>query len=541
MTAPDSLTEEVQSLRRALRDRYSIEKLLGRGGMGAVYLARDLSLDRHVALKVLPEEFASQASLRDRFLQETRTAASFSHPNIVPVYSVEEGAGLLAYTMGYIEGETLTERVMRAGPLSVREMVRVLQDVGYALAYAHGRRVVHRDVKPDNIMIERATGRALVMDFGISRSITQAMPGAALTRVGEVVGTSEYMSPEQAAGDVVDGRSDLYSLGLVAHFALTGYTAVTADSTQKVLVKQLTERAPPIASRRPDLPPALSGAIDRCVEKDPASRFATAEALVEAIDAAQLAAPEIPLRIRLFAADVSVLSLVTAGALVYVWIFSTNSHLGALDTLLPVVLLFSVLLTRALATLGEARRLAVAGFSVDDVMTGFAAVVAERAERRTELRGDVQTTRNRRLSLMWAVILLGTSIIMAAVAFSLRRRISPTRFSSPLSGVLLIFAATILAGISVALLFKSPFRMPIGERLFRIVWLGPFGRAFVRLGARRVKARPATLRLPSQPRTTVPPPASLPPSSLSPPPSPDRLGALEQRVAALEAWRDKHQ
>ncbi|HEY6219649.1 MAG TPA: serine/threonine-protein kinase, partial [Gemmatimonadaceae bacterium] len=152
----------VEQLSARLRDRYVIERELGRGGMGTVYLARDVKLDRPVALKVLPAEFAAMAGLRDRFLRETKTAASFSHPNIVPVYSVEEGDDLLAFAMAYVEGESLADRVKRAGPLTVRDIVRVLQDVGYALAYAHGRGVVHRDIKPDNIMIERATGRALV-------------------------------------------------------------------------------------------------------------------------------------------------------------------------------------------------------------------------------------------------------------------------------------------------------------------------------------------------------------------------------------------
>ena len=142
--------------------------------MGSVYLARDIRLDRPVALKVLPPEFAEQSALRERFLLETRTAARFSHPNIVPVYAVEESADILAYAMGFIEGETLAQRVQRAGPLPTREIARLLQDVAYALAYAHGRGVVHRDIKPDNVMLERATGRALVMDFGISRSIVKA-------------------------------------------------------------------------------------------------------------------------------------------------------------------------------------------------------------------------------------------------------------------------------------------------------------------------------------------------------------------------------
>src|SRR6476661_8885446 len=172
MTTPTTPSD----IRQQLGDRYTIERELGRGGMGAVYLARDLRLDRQVALKVLPAEFAGDSALRERFLRETRTAASFSHPNIVPVHAVEEREGVLAFAMGFVEGESIAERVRRAGPLDVRSIVRLLQDIGYALAYAHGRGVVHRDIKPDNIMLERATGRAMVMDFGISRAITAPLP-----------------------------------------------------------------------------------------------------------------------------------------------------------------------------------------------------------------------------------------------------------------------------------------------------------------------------------------------------------------------------
>src|SRR5688500_8555625 len=302
---------------RALEGRYRIERELGRGGMGAVYLARDLTLDRSVALKVLPPEFARNSSLRERFLRETRTAASFSHPNIVPVHSVEEHDGVLALSMGFVEGESLAERVKRQGALDPRTVAKLLAVVAYALAYAHGRGVVHRDIKPDNIMIERATGRALVMDFGISRSIVPASATASLTRVGEVVGTPEYMSPEQASGDHVDGRSDIYSLGLTAHFAATGRVVMTADSTQKVLVRQLTEPVPPILGSRPDLPAVLADAIDQCVEKDPEHRFQAAEALVEAIDAGQLSEPDIPLPLRLFAGEAGTLSIVAFGIFLF--------------------------------------------------------------------------------------------------------------------------------------------------------------------------------------------------------------------------------
>ena len=411
-TPPVTQAAELAAIRRAIGARYSLERELGRGGMGTVYLARDLKLDRPVALKVLPAEFAAQVSLRDRFLRETRTAASFSHPNIVPVYAVEESEDLLAYAMGFIEGETLAERVARTGPMPVRDVVRMLQDTGYALAYAHGRGVVHRDIKPDNIMLERATGRALVMDFGISRSMAHALPSANLTRVGEVVGTPEYMSPEQAAGDVVDGRSDLYSLGLTAHFAATGRTVMAGESTQKILVKQLTEAVPSIAATRSDFPAALAAAIDQCVQKDPADRFATAEALVDAIDAAQLSEPDIPVPIRLFAGEVSTLSMVAIGILLYSWLFARSSQMSSLDTLLPIVGLLAVLFTRSLTTLGEARRLAIAGFSVDEVIDGFGRVMHERAQRRQELRADPDTRAARRLAIRLGIVGLIVSIAL---------------------------------------------------------------------------------------------------------------------------------
>ena len=197
-----SSSSESEEIQRALGASYVIERELGRGGMGAVYLARDLALDRPVAIKVLPPELAVRPELRERFLRETRTAASFSHPNIVPVHAVEERGAVLCFVMGFVDGETLAQRIRRAGPLPAAEIVRMMQEVAWALSYAHGRGVIHRDIKPDNILIERATGRALVMDFGIARSATSASAG--LTRVGEVVGTPHYMSPEQASGDTVD-------------------------------------------------------------------------------------------------------------------------------------------------------------------------------------------------------------------------------------------------------------------------------------------------------------------------------------------------
>jgi serine/threonine-protein kinase len=548
-------TSGLPDIRQQLGDRYAIERELGRGGMGAVYLARDLRLDRPVALKVLPAEFAGDSSLRERFLRETRTAASFSHPNIVPVHAVEERDGVLAFAMGFVEGESIAERVRRAGPLDVRSIVRLLQDIGYALAYAHGRGVVHRDIKPDNIMLERATGRALLMDFGISRSITAKVEGKAatqgLTRVGEVVGTAEYMSPEQASGDVVDGRSDLYSLGLVALFALTGRPAITGESTQQILVKQLTETPPPATSLRPDLPESLGAAIDRCVAKEPSARFATAEALVEAIDDARLAAPEIPLPVRLFAQELGTLSLVVVFLTMISWLMyqMLSSKIGAAWAGVPAVFLAAIVLTRVLQASSAARRLAVLGFQPDEVLNGLRATVDEPAAQREQLKADPDTRRRRRRTVIMALIQLPIAILLINLSLNVRfslgtkAEVVQTEARQParatLGTVIIAASGLSLLGVSFLLLARSPFRMPPGERLFRLVWLGPPGRWFVRLSSRRVAPPDIGKTLPGRVRANSS--ASLKPRAAAPaaPPAPlDRMGALEARVAALEQWRD---
>src|SRR5438034_5119226 len=226
--------------------RYSLERELGRGGMGVVYLAREVRLDRPVAIKLLPPSKATDPKLRERFLREARTAAKLSHPNVIPIHAVEEIGGFVFFAMAYIEGETLTERVRRRGPLAPSEGSRVLRDVAWALAYAHGQGVIHRDVKPDNILIEN-NGRVLVADFGIASVVA----GAGALATGEVVGTPEFMSPEQALGEAVDARSDLYSLGIVGYFTCSGALPFEADKATDVLAKQVTEPAAPLASVAP--------------------------------------------------------------------------------------------------------------------------------------------------------------------------------------------------------------------------------------------------------------------------------------------------
>jgi serine/threonine-protein kinase len=556
MTSPATLSD----IRQRLGDRYAIERELGRGGMGAVYLARDLRLDRPVALKVLPAEFAGDSALRERFLRETRTAASFSHPNIVPVHAVEDRDGILAFAMGYVEGESVAERVRRAGPLDVRSMVRLLQDIGYALAYAHGRGVVHRDIKPDNIMLERATGRALLMDFGISRSIVAKVEAKGftqgLTRVGEVVGTAEYMSPEQASGDVVDGRSDLYSLGLVALFALTGHSIITGDSTQQILVKQLTETPPPAGTLRADLPEALGAAIDRCVAKEPSARFPTAEALVEAIDDARLAAPEIPLPIRLFAQEAGTLGLILVFLTMISWLMlqSFSSKIGTAWASVPGIFLSAIAMTRVLQASSAVRRIALLGFQPQDVVNGMRATVEERESMRQQLRADPDTRRRRRRTILIALLQLPIAMALVQISLNIKWSVgtkaqvvvnqAPANSTPSTLGNLVMAASGLsLLGVSFLLLARSPFRMPIGERLFRIVWLGPLGRGFIRLSSRGVERRTTGRTLPG----ATPPPSSRSNGGsngarainrVTPTSSPDRVTALEARIAALERWRE---
>ena len=228
MTSDSPATGELPALRVALQGQYSIERELGRGGMGIVVLARDERLDRQVALKVLPPSLAEHPETRERFLREARMAAQLSHPNIVPVYRADDIGGFAFFAMGFIDGETLGDRVRARGTLPPVEVVRVLREVAWALAYAHARGIVHRDVKPENILIERGTGRAVVTDFGIARSDFNP----ALTQDGLVLGTVHYMSPEQSSGEPLDGRSDLYALGCVGFLALSGRLPLESASPQ---------------------------------------------------------------------------------------------------------------------------------------------------------------------------------------------------------------------------------------------------------------------------------------------------------------------
>src|SRR4051812_45026386 len=198
--------------------------------MGVVYLARDRRLDRLVAIKTLPPHLSNDASLRERFIRETRTAGAMAHPNVVPIHGADEIDGHVFFVMAYVEGESLAAHVKTQGKLGAIAVARYLRDVAAALSHAHQRGIIHRDIKAENILIERATDRALVTDFGIAR-FADATP---MTQTGQVLGTVYYVSPEQVSGEAIDARTDIYSLGVVGYLALTGRFPFDADVASAV-------------------------------------------------------------------------------------------------------------------------------------------------------------------------------------------------------------------------------------------------------------------------------------------------------------------
>jgi len=376
------ISPEFLALQEVLAGRYSIECELGRGGMGIVLLARDVALDRLVAIKLLPHTMAAQQQLRERFLREARIAAGLSHPNIVPIHVVEEHGDLVFFVMGYVDGETLRERVERTGPMTPRSVMRLVQEVAWALAHAHQRGIVHRDVKPENIMIERASDRAIVTDFGIAR------PSAGRDEAGEgeVVGTARYMSPEQACGETVDARSDLYSLGATAFFALTARAPFTAPTVAALLTKHVAEPAPRIVSLRPETPAKLAAIVDRCLQKDPAERFPSGDDLATAINEARGRELRAPPVVRNFLRNAEVSTAVILTVIVF---GPDNPSSGGLQF---VSLLLLIQLGAA------ARRLLRGGYTFDDIRE---ALLAEARVQDEEAEAVQRRKWVRRVSGVW--------------------------------------------------------------------------------------------------------------------------------------------
>ena len=377
MTA--SISAEFLALQELLAGRYSIERELGRGGMGIVLLARDVALDRPVAIKLLPPHLATQPHERERFLQEARTAAGLSHPNIVPIHLVEAHGDLVFFVMGFVDGETLRDRVERAGPLPPRLATKLLQEVAWALGAAHQRGVIHRDVKPDNIMIERATERAVVTDFGIAL-------GKSAGGGGSVTGTARYMSPEQACGEPVDARSDLYSLGATFFYALTGRAPFEAANVPAIITKHVYEPAPLVQTLRPEVPTKLAAVVDRLLRKAAPERFQTADDLARVAGEVRGRDFRAPPLLRAFVRNAQVSTLVLL----------TSVLAGRGMGIIGAILLFQLVVV--------ARRLLKDGYTFDDIR---AALLAERQVQQEE---DEVIKRRRwflRLDSLWYRIWAG--------------------------------------------------------------------------------------------------------------------------------------
>jgi serine/threonine protein kinase len=266
-------------LRAAVVDRYDLRELLGRGGMGAVFLATDRKLDRPVALKVLPPEISHDVNVVERFEREAKTAAKLDHPNIIPIYSVESHGDFHYFVMKYVTGRSL-EQVLHAGPMPVDVARRIIWEAACALGHAHQRGIVHRDIKPANIMIDEG-GRAVLTDFGISKAVESA--AQQLTATGQVVGTPHYMSPEQSKGVDVDGRSDQYSLAVVAYRIIAGKLPFDDDTIHAVLYKKIFEDAPWIKDQRDDIPDYMAEALHKALSREADHRYRTMEAFATAI------------------------------------------------------------------------------------------------------------------------------------------------------------------------------------------------------------------------------------------------------------------
>jgi hypothetical protein len=375
MTLP--LSSEFLALQRAVAGRYSLDREIGRGGMGIVYLARDVALERPVAIKLLPPALAGIEGFRERFLREARTAAALSHPHIVPIHAVEESAGLVFFVMEYIAGETLGARVRRGGPLGADEGTRILREVAWALAHAHGRGIIHRDVKPDNILLEAGTGRVIVTDLGIAHAEGTAVSGAA--------GTPHYVAPELLAGAAPSVQSDLYALGVTAWVLFTGRRPFEGAEGPALLAQQAHAPAPGIGPVVPRLSPRLAAAIDRTLAREPAERWPSAEAFAGELGAALALRGTIPAPLLRFVREGRSLGEQVAFGLVgavaaevgLVAIFGWDDFAGVIFHTIAA-LLGSFALVRLGEIVAGARELRAQGWRQ------AAAVAADRVERDAE-------------------------------------------------------------------------------------------------------------------------------------------------------------
>ncbi|HEY4130545.1 MAG TPA: serine/threonine-protein kinase, partial [Gemmatimonadaceae bacterium] len=476
---PTNPSPEFLALQSALAGEYSLQRELGRGGMGIVYLARDVRLDRDVAIKVLPADLAYTSDARERFIREARTAASLSHPHIVPIHRVGEAGDFVFFVMSYVEGETLGERLRNSGPLPPAEATRVMREVAWALAYAHGRGIVHRDVKPDNILLEVGTGRALVTDFGIAHGGKGHAPAA---EHGRIVGTAHFMSPEQAAGEVVDGRSDIYGLGVVGYLAVSGRLPFETSSLSALLVRQATEAPPTVSVAAPGLPASLAIAIDRCLSRNPEQRFANGEALAEALVPQVTTRPPLPPALRAWLTSSNPATIAYLGASGLFSVLAIGNlvaliHRGGFgggqsprDIIALVTLATLPMIPLVGFHLNKARRLFRAGYTLVDLRTALDVAERERTEGEA-LTAEAHPklwTRALRVATWVSGTVTATMLSLGITGFVHERSFGPWIFIIPILSTAFLGATTnVLEVPLIPDALRTRIKPGLRERLWR--------------------------------------------------------------------------
>jgi serine/threonine-protein kinase len=499
--------ESMLALQEALAGRYVLERELGRGGMGIVYLAWDTALERLVALKILPPAIATRPR-RERFLREARIAARLRHDNIVPIHAVDEAGPFVYYTMEYVRGETLYDRIVTDGPLPVGDVTRILHDVARAVHYAHTQGVIHRDLKPQNILIERESGRPYVADFGLARVMSDRPPAGA----GRTFGTFAYMSPEQAAGLPADHRSDIYSLGVVGYVMATG-RPLFAGTVKEVLEQHIVTPAPPLPVLGLHLDTTLARAVGRCLAKDPRQRFHSAGELSRALALAPELRTDLPEPLRRFVSRLRLESnkfvggglLLGVPALGVLGYALDGGHPGAAAAALGVLGL--VLVSPVLNVLAATRRLLRAQHDRADIVHAINVELDQQREQLAKERGrasDATATRGRRIVAI-ALGLFGAGAVAAASGVDLPEVL--------VTGSMVVGAfTTFLAGGT--LVWRERRRNALWGHRWLAFWqsqLGEWTAKVAGIGLRRVPTEPdplqpaaVTLPLPDEPARAAP-------------------------------------
>jgi predicted Ser/Thr protein kinase len=472
------------SFQQALVGRYSIDRELGRGGMGIVYLAREVHLDRWVAIKLLPPVRAQDQTFRERFLREARLAAKLSHPNIIPIHAVEDASGFVFYVMAFIDGETLADRIRDRGPLTGAEGTRILREVAWALAHAHSQGVVHRDVKPDNILLEGTTGRVLVADFGIAAALADTSGSGAIS------GTPEFMSPEQVLGEPLDPRSDLYSLGATAFYALSGQLPFQGQRATEVLARQVTEPAPPMASLGLAVPRKVGALVDRCLAKDPAHRPESAQALAEQLALALDQRREAPPALRAFVKRDGRLD--SSGTLIIGFLLiPVAAGISALSGLAAgwAALLAGITILPYSYLVAAARKLRLVGFTHDDLAPAFRAEIENGREERAlghKLRPSLTERILGKLAKITGVV-GATSLAALFVILSSGRVFSDVLFQLLPSVFLFSWTTAIFTGIGYLALAQR--RTDIESEFWSKIWSGRFGKGLFKVASKLLGKR----------------------------------------------------